>query len=325
MTLQPPRLLECSKMRLPAPPFRLRPMQDNGVSAVGNGKSLIKRHKFRGSGKSATGAGENRRRVPEPFAHPSFIRYNCVRLEGIRTAGAVGMTPDWRALVAVFGVIVLVSTASDLAAAADLPQQAPNLVAYTPPVPDWIVTIGAEFRAVPAWPGAPDNKIALAGLPLFSVRHAGEPPPYFGPRDSFGFDVIDLGQLKFGPAIKIVGERKAADYAATVGLGNIGYTLQAGAFAEYWPVQWLRLRTEVRQGFGGEGGTTGDAFLDAVVPFGRFRWSAGPRVTLKSAPDQSLFRHHHRTIDWLGAGRPAAIAGLSRRRRPLFLRRRHAT
>ncbi|MGB6447647.1 MAG: MipA/OmpV family protein [Xanthobacteraceae bacterium] len=196
------------------------------------------------------------------------------------------MTPDWRAWVAAFGVTVLVSTASDLAAAADLPQPAsvPNLVAYTPPVPDWIVTIGAEFRAVPAWPGAPDNKIALAGLPLFSVRHAGEPPPYFGPRDSFGFTVIDLGQFKFGPAINYVGERKAADYAATVGLGNVALTVQAGAFAEYWPVEWLRLRTEVRQGFGGEGGVTDDTFLDAIVPLGQFRWSAGPRVTFASAP-----------------------------------------
>jgi outer membrane protein len=196
------------------------------------------------------------------------------------------MTPDWRAWVAAFGVTVLVSTASDLAAAADLPQPAsvPNPVAYAPPVPDWIVTIGAEFRAVPAWPGAPDSKIALAGLPLFSVRHAGEPPPYFGPRDSFGFTVIDLGQFKFGPAINYVGERKAADYAATVGLGNVALTVQAGAFAEYWPVEWLRLRTEVRQGFGGEGGVTNDTFLDAIVPFGQFRWSAGPRVTFASAP-----------------------------------------
>ncbi len=174
---------------------------------------------------------------------------------------------------------------TSFAAAADLPQPAPAPapVAYTPPVPDWIVTVGIESRIVPAFPGA-DGKYKLTFGPLVSVRHAGEPPPYFGPRDSFGFDVIDLGQLKFGPAFKIEQNRKASDYAATVGLGNVNYALQAGGFAEYWPVQWLRLRTEVRQGFGGEGGTTGDAFLDAIVPFGQFRWSVGPRVTLKSAP-----------------------------------------
>jgi len=58
--------------------------------------------------------------------------------------------------------------------------------------------------------------------------------------------------------------------------------VQAGAFAEYWPVQWLRLRSEVRQGIGGETGVTGDVFLDAIVPVGQFRLSAGPRLTAQS-------------------------------------------
>jgi MipA family protein len=190
------------------------------------------------------------------------------------------MAARWRFVIAALSMI-----APSFAAAADLPQPAPMPVPvhYTPPVPDWIVTVGIEGRVLPAFPGA-SNKYSWSAMPLISVRHAGEPPPYFGPRDSFGFSVIDLGQLKFGPAVKIEQNRKASDYAATVGLGNINYALQVGGYAEYWPVQWLRLRAEVRQGFGGEGGTTGDAFLDAVVPFGQFRWSAGPRMTLKSAP-----------------------------------------
>jgi MipA family protein len=189
-------------------------------------------------------------------------------------------------LLAAAGILAAAVAAPDLVRAADVPQSAsaPAPVHYTAPVPDWIVTIGAEGRIIPAWPGAPANQIAPSWAPLFSVRHAGEPPPYFGPRDSFGFDVIDLGQLQLGPAFKYVGTRKASDNPETVGLGNVGTTIQAGVYADYWPVDWLRLHTEVRQGFGGEGGVTGDAFLDAVVPFGQFRWSAGPRVTVASAP-----------------------------------------
>jgi outer membrane scaffolding protein for murein synthesis (MipA/OmpV family) len=189
-------------------------------------------------------------------------------------------------LVAATALLAALIAVPDAVDAADLPQtaSAPTPVAYAPPVPDWIVTIGVEGRIIPAWPGAPTSQIAPSVVPLFSVRHAGEPPPYFGPRDSFGFDVINLGQLKFGPAIKYVSDRKATDNPETVGLGNVATTIQAGAFAEYWPVDWLRLHSEVRQGFGGEGGVTGDTFLDAVVPFGQFRWSAGPRVTLASAP-----------------------------------------
>jgi hypothetical protein len=59
-------------------------MQDNGVSAVGNGKSLVKRHKLRGSGKSATGTGENRRRVPNrSHPHPS----SCMIASDLRESG----------------------------------------------------------------------------------------------------------------------------------------------------------------------------------------------------------------------------------------------
>jgi MipA family protein len=175
------------------------------------------------------------------------------------------------------------------AQAADLPEApvpAPTVpAAYAPAtvVPDWIVTIGGELRVIPAWPGAPEGKFALVGGPLLSVRKQGTPVDYFGPRDSFGFSVLDLGQIKIGPAVKIVWPRQESSYAGLNGLGNVNLAVQAGAFAEYWAVPWLRLRGEVRQGFGGETGVSGDLFLDAVVPVGQFRFSAGPRMTVQSA------------------------------------------
>ena len=154
---------------------------------------------------------------------------------------------------------------------------------YVPATPDWIVTLGAEARLGPAWPGAPEGKFALTGLPLLSIRDAGTAPAYFGPRDSFGFSVLNLGGLKIGPAVRLVWERTASQYTELNGLGNVDFAVQAGAFAEFWPIPWLRLRAELRQGFGGETGVTGDAFLDAVVPVGQFRLSGGPRVTAQSA------------------------------------------
>ena len=196
------------------------------------------------------------------------------------------------AFVRRFGLAVLTIGAPGIAAAADLPPAPPPPTApaaYVAPVPDWIVTIGLEARAVPAYPGASDGKFIPAGFPLFSIRKQGEPPEYFGPRDSFGFNVIDLGQLKFGPAIKIIGERQGWDYPQLYGLAGVHYALQAGGFAEYWPVPWLRLRGEIRQGFGGETGVTGDLFLDAVVPAGQFRFSAGPRMTVQSAAATSPY------------------------------------
>jgi outer membrane protein len=175
-----------------------------------------------------------------------------------------------------------------MAMAADLPAAAPEPV--TPPaaapatvaVPDWIVTVGVEGRAIPAWPGAADTKFAVTGLPLFSIRKAGTPPDFFGPRDSFGFPVVDLGQVKLGPAFQLIWQRSASAYRELNGLGNVGYALQAGAFVDYWPVPWLRLHGEARQGIGGETGVTGNLFVDAVVPVEQWRLSAGPRMTVQT-------------------------------------------
>jgi len=171
--------------------------------------------------------------------------------------------------------------AADLPAAPEpaQPTAAPAAVA----VPDWIVTVGVEARAIPAWPGAADTKFALTGLPLFSIRKAGTSPDFFGPRDSFGFPVVDLGQIKLGPAFQLIWQRSASAYRELNGLGNVGYALQTGGFVDYWAVPWLRLHGELRQGIGGETGVTGNVFVDAVVPVDQWRFSAGPRMTVQSA------------------------------------------
>jgi MipA family protein len=190
-----------------------------------------------------------------------------------------------------FALGIFLTIVPGLAAAADLPpQSAPSSpppptapAAYTPMAPDWIVTLGAEPRIIPAYPGASDSRFGLSVFPLFSLRKAGTSPEFFGARDSFGFSIIDLGQFQLGPVGKIIWQRKASSYAQLNGLPDVNYAVQIGGFAQYWLVPWLRLRGEVRQGLGGETGVTGDGFLDVVVPLGGFRWSGGPRVTLQSA------------------------------------------
>ena len=185
-----------------------------------------------------------------------------------------------------FALAALVAAAPGLTKAADMPSAAPAAVpmpSASVPAPDWIVTVGAEARLLPAWPGARESKLIPAGFPLFDIRDAGTPPSYFGPRDSFGFSVLNLGGLKIGPAVQLVWERVASRHTELNGLGDVNFAVQAGAFAEFWPMPWLRLRTELRQGLGGETGVTGDAFLDAVVPVGQFRFSGGPRLTAQSA------------------------------------------
>ena len=188
----------------------------------------------------------------------------------------------WAAACIGMGVTLTpaIALAADLPALTSAAAAAP--AAYVPAEPDWVVTIGGELRIGPKWAGASDGTFRITGGPLFSIRKVGTPPEYFGPRDGFGFTILDLGQIKIGPAVQIAWPRYESSDTALNGLGNVNFAVQAGAFAEYWPAQWLRLRGETWQGFGGEKGVTGDLFLDAIVPAGQFRFSAGPRVTAQS-------------------------------------------
>ena len=137
-------------------------------------------------------------------------------------------------------ISLALALAPGIAAAADLPAAAPEPptapAVYAPPQPEWTVTVGVEPRAVPAWPGASDSRFGLSVLPLFSIRKAGTPPEFFGARDSFGFSILDLGQFQLGPVGKLIWQRQASSYTALNGLGDVNYAIQAGGFAQYWPV-----------------------------------------------------------------------------------------
>jgi len=183
-------------------------------------------------------------------------------------------------------VVALFLGVADVAVAADLPMPGPmpQPITKAPPAPaDWIVTIGAEVRAIPAWPGAPTSLYGISGMPLFYIRKPGDLPFFFGARDSFGFPLFDYGPFQAGPVGRLVYPRYASSYPQLAGFGDVNWAVQLGGFAQYWPTPWLRLRGELRQGIGAETGLTGDLFADAVVPLGQFRLSGGPRVTFQTA------------------------------------------
>ncbi len=169
----------------------------------------------------------------------------------------------------------------EFAGAADI--ASPELITKAPAgQPEWLVTIGGEFRAVPAWPGAPTSLYQYTAMPLLALQKPGEAPFFFGARDSFGFSIVDLGTLEVGPSIQIVWPRYNFQYSQLNGFGEVPWALQVGGFVQYWALPWLRLRGEVRQGIGGETGVTGDLFADVVVPVGQWRVSGGPRLAAQS-------------------------------------------
>lgn len=181
-----------------------------------------------------------------------------------------------------FAVAAFIAGHAGLAAAADL-DQSPIVAKAPAAAPDWVVTIGGEVRADPAWPGAPTTLYMPGGYPLFNIRKPTDPPFFFGARDGYGFPILDAGRLQVGPVGTINWPRYSSQYAQLRGLGDVDWAVGLGAYAQYWPVSWLRIRGELRQGSGGETGQSGDLYVDAIVPAGQFRFSAGPRLTVQSA------------------------------------------
>jgi outer membrane protein len=145
----------------------------------------------------------------------------------------------------------------------------------------WTVSVGAGAEYKPDFEGA--KRSMLSPVPIFSIRRAGSAEPFRGPRDSASIGLLDFGNLRAGPAGKFVAARKANDFVELNGLGDVKAAVELGGFVEYFPVDWLRTRVELRQGFGGHTGVVADFSADVIVPVMQgLTVSAGPRFSLES-------------------------------------------
>ncbi len=178
-------------------------------------------------------------------------------------------------VVAGFALVVAIPAA---ASAADLTPTSPQAADARPPA-QWTVELGAEVRTLPHYQGS--DVYGIYPVPFLDVRPAGTPPRFHAPRDGFGFALYDSDTLKAGPVGQIELGRHVKHNPSLEGLGNVGTTVEAGGFVEYWPTPWLRGRLEVRQGFGGHHGIVSDGTMDFVVPIApQWTLSGGPRVTV---------------------------------------------
>jgi outer membrane protein len=132
----------------------------------------------------------------------------------------------------------------------------------------------------PGFEGA--NRYTFSPTPIFSLHRAGSVERFRDPHDGASIALLDFGGFRAGPSGKLVSARNAGNYAELNGLGNVNTAVEIGAFAEYFPVDWLRTRAEVYRGLGGFNGVVANFSADVIVPvFERFTLSGGPRFTLE--------------------------------------------
>ncbi|UPK24985.1 MipA/OmpV family protein [Bradyrhizobium sp. 195] len=185
------------------------------------------------------------------------------------------------ALLAALGAVVTIPQSASAQTAVTLPAPPFDLPMLPSPSGNWTVMVGIGGQYMPDFVGSKDGK--FLPIPIFAIRRAGSVDQFRGPRDSASIALLDVGNFRAGPAFKYVSSRKSSKYAELTGLGDVKAAYEVGGFVEYYPVDWLRLRSELRQGIGGHTGTVADISADVIVPLiQRLTISAGPRFTWKS-------------------------------------------
>lgn len=183
-----------------------------------------------------------------------------------------------------FGIsLVALSVASAVlagnASAADV-DKGEDIVAYHAGTA-WVVTVGGYAVMEPDYEGSDDYELGFR--PIFSIRRAGSREWLSLPDDNGGFAFYETQNLRMGLSGNYVRERDSSDNRALRGLDDVDFTIEAGLFVEYWPVESFRTRVEVRQGIGGHEGLVADFSADAVWrPSERWMFTAGPRVKVVS-------------------------------------------
>lgn len=185
------------------------------------------------------------------------------------------------AFLAVLAAILAIPHSASAQTAFTLPSPPFDVPMLPSPSGNWTVMVGIGGEYTPDFVGSKNGK--LLPIPIFTIRRAGSIEQFRGPRDSASIALIDTGNFRAGPAVKFVAARKSDKYSELNGLGDVKTAFELGGFVEYFPVDWLRLRSELRQGVGGHTGAVANVSADVIVPLiQRLTISAGPRFTWKS-------------------------------------------
>ncbi|WP_374989962.1 MipA/OmpV family protein [Rhizobium sp. TH2] len=143
---------------------------------------------------------------------------------------------------------------------------------------DWYVKLGGAGFVAPRFQG--DNSYILQGKPLISVGKGDEDVRFISRNDNTSFSLYDNRMIRLGVTGKILLPRDGDTSNDLKGLKPVEWGGELGGFAEVYPTDWMRFRTEIRQGIRSHDGVVGDLAADAfydVTP--TVRVSAGPRLS----------------------------------------------
>lgn len=176
-------------------------------------------------------------------------------------------------IASMFSVIAAVSV-SGSAQAGDLADSTTGAAK----APGWIVTIGGGSEYGPSYEGSSHNTFTF--VPSFDLRRADEKADLSAPDDNIDYSLFTLGGIEFGPVVGVRSGRSQSDSRALRDIHPIDWSVDAGAYAQYWPIEdQFRLRLEARQSLRKNDGFVADFAADWFTPVGdNLMISAGPRA-----------------------------------------------
>jgi len=137
------------------------------------------------------------------------------------------------------------------------------------------VRAGLGAQAIPKWIGAKSDEVTPYWT--FSVAKGDKPFNFGAPGDSAGIGLIDSHGFSAGPVVRLSQGRKDKDVGEP--LGKVSRGVEVGGFAQFYPIESIRIRGELRKAFGGHKGLAGFVGADQIWRDGdKYTVSIGPRV-----------------------------------------------
>lgn len=153
---------------------------------------------------------------------------------------------------------------------------------------DLTIAIGGGVQILPRYPGA-DN-YTIAPMAAGFVRHDGDPIPFRGPDDGFGFSLTGRGGvIELGPLVEFQAKREEEDAGRAI--GDVPFTIEAGVFVNLNLTNAIRARAEIRRGIGGHDSFLGDFGFDLAARSGTETiFTVGPRIRVA---DEDYMRRYY--------------------------------
>lgn len=146
---------------------------------------------------------------------------------------------------------------------------------------DWALTVGATGLVAPDFEGGKD--LMFRASPIISLGKAGPEARFVSRNDNISISLLEDTAVRAGITGKVVFPRDDDDSDALRGLDPVRWGAEVGGFAEIYPLDWLRVRGEIRQGIRAHHGLVADVSADAFHNVTEtVRVSAGPRVSFAS-------------------------------------------